>query len=165
MTDTQLNLPEVYGVWPTSFWQTEIGYGILILVAVSVCIASVWVLKSYFSSKNKFPAPLLKRLKVLSEKQLSSREQYHKAYEELTDILKYYMQSLYKEIPRGITDWELIEEIRKKGYNKTIQAHLNELVEHAQGVKFAHQTVLEKHIKSDIMHTISFISTHHTQSS
>ncbi len=165
MNSTQLDLPEVYGIWTTSFWQTEVGYGILIFIGVSILLGGLWILRRSMLSKNKFPAPLLRRLKMLSEKKFSSREQYYQAYQELTDSLKCYMQGVYKGTPRGITDWELIEEVKKRGYDEATQRRLNELIEHAQGVKFAHQTVLEKHIKSDIMYTISFISTHRQKSS
>lgn len=157
MQKIPIELPEVYGIWPTSFWQTGVGYGILILSGVGILCASAFFVYYYTALSQRFPAPLLRRLMVLSGKKFKTNDEYYSAYSELTAVLKNYVKKLYPEIQQGSTDWQMFQYLSAKGVDKEVGERLYKLIEHAQAVKFAHQSVVEKNLKEDIAYATSFI--------
>lgn len=152
----ELVLPEVYDIWPSSFWQTGPGYAILSIVSIGVLV--VFGLLIYRLRKRSPTARILLRLQRLLQEQYKTEHDYQKVYCELSCALKEYLMLLHTDIPTGVTDYELINEIEKKGYEKAMKTALIAVIQHAQEVKFAHALCTQSQIKSDINHTILFIT-------
>jgi hypothetical protein len=157
----ELTLPEVYDIWPTSFWQTNVGYAILGMLGVSALFLSGWLIKRYFARRASPKKRMIWRLQKLLRQHPGTIEDCERIYSELTALLKEYMQLIYTDIPRGITDLELLEGIQAKHHAIPMYAGIATLMAHAQEVKFAHAPVDQKKVKDDIMYAISLISADH----
>lgn len=156
METSTLELTEVYGIWPTSFWQTWLWYGILGIGGVSILVGAYVLIVRYNALRNRFPAPLLAALTNMGKVHYATLKEYDSAYSKLTAILKRYMQALYKDIPQGATDEELLMYLKQKSHKEAYD-RMSDLIRHAQTVKFAHQEIAQKNIRDDIMYAISFI--------
>jgi ABC-type microcin C transport system permease subunit YejB len=156
MQPNELVLPEVYDIWPSAFWQTGLGYGILSILSISVLVI-VGIL-IYKLRKKSTTDRILMRLRHLLQERYTTVQDYQKVYSELSRMLKEYLMLIHADIPKGITDYELIQEIERKGYDKTMQSVLHTVMQHAQEVKFGHALFTQNQVKTDISHTILFIT-------
>lgn len=157
MQDT-FELEEIYGLWPTTFWETWVGIiviSLFLVVALLFLLAGIWWFfyrKKLVSGWQQAYNDIIK-ISLKSDRELVTYEAQKDFYEQVTNIFKQFLVSqkkteksnFYKKIYSGITDSELVillEKIEKKPK----LADLKGLFEHGQQVKFAHNV-----LKSDIV--------------
>ncbi len=156
MSNQELVLDEVYGIWATPFWQTWVGCGILFLVTgvfAAVCYA---LYKSIKARRGSTKEQSLRALHTLAEKAKKGTGETKKIYQELTGIIKSYAQWRYG-LPRGMTDYELTTLLVDVGCEKAQQETVHRIIADAQMVKFGRVEALKSQIQQDISAVISFI--------
>ncbi len=153
----ELVLDDVYDVWYTSFWQTSLGYAILIGLAVAAIIFAYVLTKiiiGYMQGTTKDRA--LRALNLLAERVKRNHVDSRKVYQELTDTIKSYTRWRYG-IPRGVTDYELTALLADAGCEKEHQEHMQRIVADAQAVKFGRIDALRQQVQKDIADVVLFI--------
>lgn len=149
----EIVLDEVYDVWFTSFWQTPVGYGILVLIVllgIAVLTGMVYGIMLYKRGSTKDQA--LRSLRSLAR----SNQEEKKVYGALTSVIKHYAQWRYG-MPRGMTDYELTTLLVDYGCDLQQRKDMQRIFLQAQAVKFGHAQVLKETIQQDIVDSITFI--------
>lgn len=145
---SELHLDDVYDIWYTSFWQTPLGYGILILLSLIACLiifGIVWLIKRYKESPKERS---IRQLRALAEQAKKGKPQ-KKIYQELTHIMKTYLQSMY-DLPQGITDNEVLPLLVAQGYEKEHIHTVQNIFEAAQQIKFGVENESGTRVEQDI---------------
>ncbi len=150
-------LDDVYDIWYTSFWQTWVGYAILLALLLGGILLLCGLIKTlYFQRWGSTKERALRRLKGLSKKVEHKSIASKKVYQELTDTMKSYAQSQY-EMPHGMTDFEFTSWLAGVGCTKEHCNDITRIVSDAQAVKFGFARILKKQVQKDIKVLISFI--------
>ena len=140
----ELLLDDVYDIVPTSFWQTPVGYGILIVTGILIIaiFAYIVILLRKVSTADQ----AIKELRILEKESDSKR-----LYTELTAVIKRYLGWRYGILP-SVTDYELTLFLEEQG-----EKEMERIITDAQTVKFGYGVVLKDAMKKDIAHSIAFI--------
>jgi hypothetical protein len=153
----ELVLDEVYDIWPSSFWNTLPGYALIttaIIAAMLLVYGLIKLIHYYRQTSTKERA--LASLKKLGEKVQKGSVDAHKAYHELTNIIKGFTHWRYG-LPRGMTDYELSFLLTQQTLDKGHQEIIERIVVDAQAVKFGKLDVLKQQIQKDISDSIAFV--------
>ncbi len=153
----ELVLNEVYGVWPTSFWQTLPGYAILTILGISVPLLGVIIFKAiraYQEGTSKDKA--LRSLAALSKKVQDGTSDMRMVYQELTDIIKGFAHWRYV-IPYGTTDYELLSLLKQVDCTAQQRSGIERIMVDAQGVKFGKALAPKEQVLNDITTVVSFV--------
>ena len=153
----ELILDDVYDVWFTSFWQTWPGYAILItsvVVTVFVLYSIVKVIARYRRGTRKDRA--LRHLAGLMKRVEHEEVPARFIYREITDTAKRFSEWRY-HLPRGMTDAELVSSLKEYHTAQNPAPTLEDVISHAQSVKFGHVVASKQQILEDIAAVISFI--------
>ena len=152
----ELQLDDVYDVWLTPFWQTPVGYAILIGVALSGLLMVYAIVSAIKARRGSTKERSLRALRALSEKVKKNQLDARRVYQELTGIIKSYAQWRYG-LPRGMTDYELTTLLEAVNCDKKHQDEMRRIIADAQTVKFGRLEVLKSHVYNDIGVVISFV--------
>ena len=150
-------LDDVYDIWYTPFWQTWVGYAILLALLLGGFLLLYWLIKTvYFQRWGFTKERALRRLQALRKKVEHKNIDSKKVYQELTDAMKSYAQSRC-EMPHGMTDFEFTSWLVDAGYTKEHRNDIVRIMSDAQAVKYGFARTLKKQVQKDIKVTISFI--------
>lgn len=156
MTNHALQLDDVYDVWLTPFWQTPVGYAILIGLALGGILLVYGLVAVLKARRGSTKERSLRALRALSEKVKKNQLDAKKVYQELTGIIKSYAQWRYG-LPRGMTDYELTTLLEGVNCDKKHQDEVRRIIADAQTAKFGRLEVLKSHVCNDIAAIISFV--------
>lgn len=152
--DNALVLDEVYDVWFTPFWQTHLGYAILVGLGICLLLAFYGIMRFIRARRESCNVRSIRRLHALAEKVKKGPIEARKVYQEMTDTIKTYTCWRYG-LPRGITDYELTSLLADK-----VEGHqdmLGRIIADAQMAKFGRVETLKAQVQNDIDSVISFI--------
>lgn len=152
----EIILDEVYDIIPTSFWQTWVGYlaiaGIALASLLFVFLIVKLILWYTQTPANKAKKQLLNLRKNLDKPYLSKT-----VYTQLILILKQYITSRFQIKFVGLTDTEIIEQLKLADCPKNLIDQLKPVIDHAQVAKFGYSEIEKKSIEHDINGTLNFV--------
>lgn len=151
-----LVLDDVYDIWYTSFWQTPLGYAILIFLALVLFLSAWGVYKLIENYRASTKERTLRQLRALAEKVRQGRYQPKRVYQQLTDAVKSYITWHYS-LPRGTTDSEVIIMLKSTTSTPERQEQVKKVFDDAQRIKFGPTEDLQTQAEADIASMISFV--------
>lgn len=151
-----IELEEVYDIWKTPFFKTNLGIALIILFFVFFLLL-FYLIYRYFKRRSlQDPKRLNSELKKLQNKLPEGKEEINKLYLQVSNILKKYI--LYSfDIDQGMTDKEIIKYMKKYHANLVDKFQLSRIFNKAQHVKFSLKRDTISDIYNDIHLAISFI--------
>jgi len=156
MTQPELVLDDVYGIWFTPFLQTPLGYAILIL-SILLGMLAAYACFRFFRNRARTPKErALRALKSLEMQVKKGSVDPRKMYQSLTDIIKEYARWRY-EMPRGMTDYELTVLLENTDSKTALYKDIMRILIDAQTIKFGKREALKATVQNDITNVISFI--------
>ncbi len=156
MNAQELVLDDVYDVWFTPFWQTPVGYGILIVLVFALLALLYVIFKLLGARRGSTKEQSLRSLRALAEKYKKGSIETKKVYQELTGTIKLYTQWRY-DLPRGMTDYELTALLANVDCEKKRQDDVRRIVTDAQMIKFGRVEALKSQVQHDIAAVVTFI--------
>lgn len=154
--EQEIILDEVYDVWYTSFWQTPLGYVILIVLALCGCLIGYALYRLIQRHRGSNKEQALRQLKLLTEKVKKGQIDAKKAYQELTGVTKSYARWRFG-LPNGLTDYELITLLAATDCTKEQLSKVKQVLEDAQSVKFGPVGIVQLQTEQDITAMSSFV--------
>ena len=154
-----IELDDVYEVWTTSLWQTQVGKLLIlasIMGALGLCYALFKLIKYYRIQSTKDRA--LYGLRALKQKIERTEEDPRHVYQRLTDIIKMYAQWRFG-LAHGLSDYELMTALGSFQKDLKKEEGLQRIMGQAQVIKFGLAGAQRAQMKEDIETVIAFIAT------
>lgn len=103
-------LYDIYDYWHVPFWQTQTFYFCVRFAILALALFLIYFfIKKYYKRKPLSPEhSALERLAHLQKKNITTKEDAHEVYSEITDSMKQYFESYYKRPFNAMTDKEMI---------------------------------------------------------
>ena len=155
----ELQLYDIYEHWHIPFWQTDwFKVFVLVLSACILCAILFMFFKKYYRKNVLSPAQrALRDLELLKNKKIVTREDAHAAYFSLTEILKTFFQSHFKQRFESMSDYEMIANLRINAMPSEQLSELEQIVNASLSVKYAREHALHEDVMRAINASIAII--------
>jgi hypothetical protein len=157
-------LYDIYGTWHIPFWQTSWFFWLSITIGALVGAFFARILYRRYFNKNQELTPYesaQRGLKKLQNKLITNKADAQAVYFELTGLLKQYIQNSLGYQVIGLTDSELISFLSEHYFPAQAYAHLKDICNGCQHIKFAQENVLNEQIQQDIAKSFVIIDKVH----
>lgn len=146
-------LYDIYEPWHVPLWQTQ--KFMVVMASLALVLAAFfcyYLFKKFFSTKALTPFERAMRdLELLKNKQIITRQDAQAAYFSLTAILKTFFQARLGERFEGMSDYEMIANLRIRAMPNDQIADLERIVNESLSVKYARENALQE----DVMRAIT----------
>lgn len=146
-------LYDIYQPWHVPFWQTQ-AFTIVVVTLATVLAAlfCLYSFKKFYSRRSLSPYDrAMADLQQLQNKKITTRQDAQAAYFSLTAILKTFFQARYNERFEGMSDYEMIANLRIMALPSPQIADLERIINESLSVKYARENALQ----DDVMRAVT----------
>lgn len=154
-------LYDIYGTWHVPFWQTNLFFYVTIafglLIALLMVFLVVYKLKKR-AYKQLYWQKVLGELYQLRKLNIVSKPEGHRAYCQLTDLIKWYCAHRFGQQAEGLTDDELIHFLGTQAVTQDELRAIALALAASGTIKFAGDQALREQFQEHVEVAIRFIS-------
>lgn len=154
-------LYDIYGTWHVPFWQTNLFFYASVACALLIALLVVFLVVYKFkrgTSKQLYWQKVLGELYQLRKLTIVSKPEGHRAYCQLTDLVKWYCAHRFGQKAEGLTDDELIHFLETQAVTQDELKALGMVLAASGTIKFAGDQALREQFQEHVEVAIRFIS-------